>query len=105
MPRAIESAGKNGVASFKVNIAGGSRFARLVRMRIEWSDAKVVAAAVLYGENYFDLFPGEKKEVAVEIYMPEDFSGTAKGTLVLEGTNVPESRIPLTLTTRPEAGN
>jgi beta-mannosidase len=105
LPRAIESAGKNGVASFKVNIAGGSRFARLVRMRIEWSDAKVVAAAVLYGENYFDLFPGEKKEVAVEIYMPEDFSGTAKGTLVLEGTNVPESRIPLTLTTRPEAGN
>lgn len=99
-PAAIDSPAKNGVASFKVEIGNANRFARLLRMRIEWSDA-TQAPVALYGENYFDLFPGEKKEVAVDIALPEGFKGTEKGALILEGTNVPETRIPVTLTVAP----
>jgi hypothetical protein len=96
-PAAIEAEAKAGMASFKVAVTNGDRFARLLRMRIEWSDAAAQAPVVLYGENYFDLFPNEKKEVAVDVAMPESFSGTAKGTLILEGTNAPETRIPVSL--------
>jgi hypothetical protein len=101
-PAAIDAAAKNGTASFMVEVANGNKFARLLRMRIEWDDTGTTGAAaqepvVLYGENYFDLFPGEKKEVAVDVAMPEGFTGTTKGTLILEGTNVPETRIPITL--------
>jgi hypothetical protein len=97
-PVAIESARKNGAASFKVEIANGDHFARLVRMRVEWDATSAEAApVVMYGDNYFDLFPGEKKEVAVDLAMPEGSSATAKGTLIVEGTNVPETRIPVTV--------
>jgi hypothetical protein len=94
---AIEAAAKKGSGSFKVEIANGGRFARLLRMRIEWHDPATQAPVVLYGENYFDLFPGEKKEIAVDVVMPEGFTGTARGTLILEGTNVSENRIPVSL--------
>lgn len=97
-PGAIESAAKDGMASFKVEITNGDRFARLLRLRMEWSGATAEVPLPLYGENFFDLFPGEKKEVGVDVAMPEGFKGTAKGTLILEGTNVPESRIPVSLT-------
>jgi hypothetical protein len=97
-PAAIVSAANNGTGSFKVEIANGGRFARLLRMRIEWHDPATQMPVVLYGENYFDLFPGEKKEIAVDVVMPERFTGTARGTLILEGTNVSENRIPVSLT-------
>ncbi|MCL2659485.1 MAG: glutamine amidotransferase [Acidobacteriaceae bacterium] len=96
-PAAIASTAKNGTASFKVEVANGGSFARLLRMRIEWNDAMSHEPIVMYGDNYFDLFPHESKEVAVDVAMPEGFTGTARGTLILEGTNVPESRIPVSL--------
>jgi len=96
-PAAIGSSAKNGTASFNVEIANGNRFARLLRLRIEWHDPAIQKPVVLYGENYFDLFPGEKKEIAVDVVMPEGFTGTASGTLILEGTNVSENRIPVSL--------
>jgi beta-mannosidase len=96
-PATIEAAVKNGSASFHVEVANGHQFARLVRMRIEWNDAAAAEPVVLYGENYFDLFPGEKKDVAVDVVMPEGSAGPAKGTLILEGTNAAETRIPLSL--------
>jgi beta-mannosidase len=97
-PAAIDAAAKNGTASFKVEFANGGQFARLVRMRIEWSDGTAPEPVVLYGDNYFDLFPGEKRGIVVDAAMPEGFTGTVKGTLLVEGTNVPESRIAVSLT-------
>ncbi len=97
-PMAIDASAKNGTASFKVEVANGDHLARLLRMRIEWSNATADEPVVLYGENYFDLFPNEKKAVQVDVDMPEGFTGSAQGTLILEGTNVPETRIPISLT-------
>ena len=100
-PAAIDASVKNGAAGFKVGVANGDHLARLLRMRIEWSNATADEPVVLYGENYFDLFPNEKKEVVVDVDMPEGFTGSVKGTLILEGTNVPEARIPVSVTATP----
>ena len=96
-PAAIESAAQNGTAQFKVQIANGDRFARLLRMRIEWEDQTGQAPVAMYGDNYFDLFPGEEKEVTVELETPAAQAGTTKGTLIVEGTNVAEIRIPVSV--------
>ncbi len=98
LPAAIDAAAKDGTARFKLDITNGGRFARLLRLRIAWTNAPAQEPVVLYGENYFDLFPGEKKQVPVDVVMPEGFTGSANGTLILEGENVPESRIPVSFT-------
>ena len=100
-PAAIEATAKNGTASFKVEVANGGHFARLVRMRIAWENPSADEPVVLYGENYIDLFPNEKKEVRVDVDMPEGFTGSAKGTLIVDGSNVPETRTPVSLTAAP----
>ena len=65
---------------FAVEIANGARFARLVRLRIEWGDPNHHPYAVLYEDNYFDLFPGEKKRVPVEFRTPKTFAESIAGT-------------------------
>lgn len=85
------------VGNAAVEITGGERWAHLVRLRMEWEDANRQPFLVLYGDNYFDLFPGEKKRVTMEFRTPGTFAGPAKGTLIVEGTNVPETRVPISL--------
>ena len=94
-PRAIDVAVKQNVGNFAVELANGARFARLVRLRIEWADPNHQPYAVLYDDNYFDLFPGEKKRVAVEFRTPEPFDESMAGTLIVEGTNAPPTRVPI----------
>jgi len=96
-PAAIEATIKNNAGSFAVEITNGERFARLVRLRMEWKDPARQPHVVLYDDNYFDLFPGEKKQVPVQFRTPQTFGGTVEGTLIVEGTNVPEIRVPLHL--------
>lgn len=52
---------------------------------------------MMYGDNYFDLFPDEKKRVPVELHTAQTLTGTIKGTLIVGGTNVHEIRIPVRL--------
>jgi uncharacterized membrane protein len=96
-PAAIEATIKNNVGSFAVEIANGDRFARLLRLRMEWEDPARQPHVVMYDDNYFDLFPGERKRVSVEFRTPQAFKGTVKGTLIIAGTNVPEIRVPVNL--------
>jgi hypothetical protein len=49
----------------------------------------------MYDDNYFDLFPGEMKRVPVELRTSETAAGPLQGTLIVEGTNVPEIRVPM----------
>ena len=69
----------------------------MLRLRMEWQDVARQPHVVMYDDNYFDLFPGEKKDVGVELRLPEALAGTVNGTLIVEGSNVPESRIPVRL--------
>jgi len=91
----IEATIKDKAGSFVVEIANGDRFARLLRLRMEWEEPSRQPQVVVYDDNYFDLFPSEKKQVPLEFHMPETFGGTIKGTLVIAGTNVPEFRVPV----------
>jgi len=96
-PATLEATIKGNAGSFAVEIANGERFARLVRLRMEWEDPARQPHVVMYDDNYFDLFPGEKRRVPVEFRTPQAFSGTVKGTLIIAGTNVPEIRVPVSL--------
>jgi hypothetical protein len=50
----------------------------------------------MYSDNYFDLFPGEEKEVAVEMFLPnEDVAYPLEGRIVVEGGNLERFDIPI----------
>lgn len=96
-PGTVEATIKDHAGSLAVEIANGERFARLVRLRIEWEDAARQPNVVMYDDNYFDLFPGETKRVPMEVRTPGTLAGPLQGTLIVEGTNVPEIRVPIRL--------
>jgi beta-mannosidase len=96
-PRTIEATVKGNAGNFAVDIANGEYFARLLRLRMEWEDPSHQPHVVMYDDNYFDLFPGEKKRVPVEFRTPGKSAGTIKGTLIVAGTNVPETRVAVRL--------
>jgi beta-mannosidase len=100
-PAAIEVTIKDKAGMFAVEIANGERFARLVRLRMECGDpAQQSQLLMMYGDNYFDLLPREQKTVAVELRASRPPVGTINGTLVIEGSNVREIRIPVRLAGR-----
>lgn len=53
---------------------------------------------VEYGDNYFDLLPGESKPVAIDMFLPKEHMGKLSGALVVEGTNIESRRIPVQIT-------
>jgi hypothetical protein len=84
---------------FTLDLANGGRFARLIRLRVEWPDeASEKAVALLYSDNFFDLLPGEKKTIEVEVRRLAVTGRTLEGVLIVEGVNVAEQRIPLRVT-------
>ncbi|HUZ45422.1 MAG TPA: glycoside hydrolase family 2 TIM barrel-domain containing protein [Terriglobia bacterium] len=96
-PAKIEATFNGNMGAFAVEIANGERFARLVRLRMDWQDPRHQPHVVMYDDNYFDLFPVEKKNVLVDFRMPATFTGTLQGTLIIEGTNLPLMRVPVRL--------
>ena len=94
-PSTIEVAVKQNVGDFAVEIANGARFARLVRLRMEWEDPNHQPYVVMFDDNYFDLFPGENKRVPVEFRVPEAFAGVISGSMVVGGSNLQEIRLPI----------
>jgi hypothetical protein len=51
----------------------------------------------MYGDNYFDLMPGEAKTLSIDVRLPRGARGRFEGQLVVEGSNVAENGIPLEL--------
>jgi beta-mannosidase len=95
-PAALAATLKDHVGSFTVELANNHGFARLVRLRIECEDpAQQSQLLALYGDNYFDLFPGEKKTVAVEVRASPALAENIKGTVIIQGSNVQEIRVPV----------
>jgi hypothetical protein len=79
-------------------IVNGERSARLVRSRVKWNDPNKQPYALTYDDNYSELFPGERKRVHVDFGLPGTFTGTITGTVIVEGTNVPQVRVPIRFT-------
>jgi beta-mannosidase len=96
MPESVGTRVNGGSGILSLEISNGGEFARLVRMRAEWDDAK--PDVVLFSDNYFDLMPGEIRRLTADVrFIGAAPAGRVRGRLIVEGSNVPETQIPITL--------
>lgn len=98
LPASVQLSVTSRGAAGELTIRNGNRFARLVRVRAEWekSDDKP-PYLVMYGDNYFDLMPGESKVIPIGVRLPRDAHGRITGRFVVEGSNVSTRMIPIHL--------
>jgi beta-mannosidase len=99
-PKTIEARAAEGkaVASFSLSNKSKS-YARLVRARAKWSSAeKQSPFLVIHSDNYFDLMPGETRDISLEFRLPEGANQPAHGYLVVEGSNVAKVQVPIVVT-------
>ena len=81
-----------------LHLGNGDRYARLVRVRAEFDDARSKPDVVLFHDNYFDLLPGEERSVVAELlYLGSPPLASVRGRLIVEGSNLPVKEIPITL--------
>jgi hypothetical protein len=99
LPKAIEARVAEGKAIASFSLSNHSKsYARLVRARARWSSAeKQSPFLVMYSDNYFDLMPGETREVTLEFRLPEGANRAAHGFLVVEGSNVAGGEVAISL--------
>lgn len=90
IPASLSARVSNQKAQVKLRVTNGDRYAHLVRVRAEWNgEPPRVPYLLLYSDNYFDLLPGESREIVVEAFFSQPISGTVSGALLVEGCNVP----------------
>ena len=82
-------------ATLSLSLKNGKNYARLVRLRIEWDGPNPYMS--LYADNYFDLLPGETKNVAVELAFPDKLAAPVHGRLIVAGSNLAQTEIPITV--------
>jgi len=96
LPATIMGAVSGSRANAVLKLANGGAYARLVRVRAEWSGSGS-PYLVKYSDNYFDLFPGEEKSLDLEMLLPAQHAGKIAGTLIIAGPNLEARRIPVEL--------
>jgi hypothetical protein len=99
LPDALQSPVSGRRARLSFTVTNGPYYARLVRIRAEWKQPPLTTPYLgMYSDNYFDLFPGEDKELAVEIFLPnEEVTYPVEGSIVVEGSNLARIEIPIRL--------
>ncbi len=76
LPSSLEATAQGGKASTTLNVTNGGSYARLVRVRAEWDSGDGSSPYLVeYGDNYFDLLPGESKAVPIEMFLPKEHKG------------------------------
>jgi beta-mannosidase len=76
-----------------LQLTNGERYARLVHLRAEWDgESPRIPYLVLYGDNYFDLAPGEVRKIDLTLLFPQGAAGPVSGKLTVDGANVPTQR-------------
>jgi hypothetical protein len=85
-------------ATMSLDLSNGPQYARLVRIRAEWDEPETKAPyLVMYSDNYFDLLPGERKSVSIELFVPSNSEKNIQGHMIIEGGNVTPLEIPVRL--------
>jgi hypothetical protein len=85
-------------AKLSLNLQATGQYARLVRVRAEWEGPQEQAPyLILYGDNYFDLLPREAKSIDLDVFLPAQRLQKVVGHLIVEGTNVANTKIPIEL--------
>ena len=92
---ALQAKASGNGATLSLNLQGGKDYARLIRLRIEWDGPKPYQS--IYSDNYFDLMPGESKPISLELQFPEKLSAPVHGRLIVAGSNVAASEVPITV--------
>ena len=92
-PLAAKASGNS--ATLSVNLKDTRSYARLVRLRVEWDGPQPYIQ--LYSDNYFDLLPGQAKPVSLELAFPEKLIAPVHGRLIVAGSNVLPTEIPITV--------
>jgi hypothetical protein len=96
--KAVHATISGGSASGSLTLSNGPRYARLVRVRAEWSVPDAHAPHIaLYGDNYFDLMPGETREISLEFRLSSAAADFVSGQLIVEGRNLEALKVPITL--------
>jgi len=96
LPHSVKLTAAAGRARGTVTIRNGAKYARLVRLHLNWEGPQNQAPfLVLFGDNYFDLLPGEEARVALDVRLREAAKGTFTGRLSVAGSNVSASVIPV----------
>jgi hypothetical protein len=96
--KAVHAAVSGSSARGSLTLLNGSHYARLVRIRAEWGGLDAHAPyAPLYGDNYFDLMPGESRDISLEFRLPRAAADLASGHLIVEGSNLEARKVPITL--------
>ncbi|MFA5058120.1 MAG: glutamine amidotransferase, partial [Opitutaceae bacterium] len=98
LPPAVQLTASGGQAQGSFRLTNGTGYARLVRVRAVWNGPEAEAPyLVMYSDNYFDLMPGETKELSLDLRLPAGMDKPVQGRLIVEGSNVAASEIPITL--------
>jgi hypothetical protein len=67
-------------------------------VRAEWEGEDSRAPfLVTFGDNYFDLLPGESKTLDINLLLPPDHSGEISGRLMVERSNTAAQQIAVRL--------
>ncbi len=81
-----------------VTIRNGANYARLVRLGLKWGGPPDKAPyLVLFGDNYFDLLPGEEAQVSLDVRLRKGSKGTFEGQLSVEGSNLGPTAVPIAI--------
>ncbi len=98
LPSELKAAVTGRGAHATLALTNGSQYARLVRIRAEWTEGEGNAPyLVMYGDNFFDLLPGESKTLALEMFLAKEHAAKIAGNLIIEGPNVTTTRVPIEL--------
>jgi hypothetical protein len=98
LPPAVQLTASGGRARGSFGLSNGTGYARLVHVRAVWNAPEAQAPyLVMYSDNYFDLMPGETKELSLDLRLPAGMNKPVQGRLIVEGSNVAASEIPLAL--------
>jgi beta-mannosidase len=89
----VEAKADGDSTTLALTVKNGKNYARLVRLRIEWDGPQPYIS--LYGDNYFDLLPGESKSISLELKFPEKLDAPAHGRLIVAGSNLAATEIPV----------
>lgn len=93
--RPIVAKANENAAMLSLNLQNGKNYARLVRLRAEWDGMQPYMS--LYGDNYFDLFPGQAKQISLELGFPAKLTAPVRGKVIISGSNLSPTTIPITV--------
>lgn len=98
LPQGLKSTASGRQAAVPIKIRNGPAYARLVRLRVEWNEPEDRAPFLeIYSDNYFDLFPGASRTIAVDVFPRDGSRGSVSGIVTVEGANLARQEIPLEL--------